>query len=128
MEKKIVQTKDLAWIKTLLNNMPLIKWVKKYSADNLNKDNALAEKYGVKCNEQSISVGDTTMVKLLVTQARYGGKEFCRFNLKQIQEVVALLGCEGELIVSADNQHELFIQIKDTVIVVCPLPVTDSKK
>ena len=53
------------------------------------------------------------------------GKEYVRFNMKQIGEVVKLLGDEGELIISAENNNEMFVEIKDSVIVVCPLGKSD---
>ena len=120
--------KDMSWIKNLLNNNVLLRWVKKFSADNLMEDNKLAEKFGVRCNEDSLSIGDSTMTKLFVSQARYGGKEFVRYNVKQLKEALDLVGSEGELIISEDNNKELFIQVKDSVVVVSPLPKADSKK
>ena len=125
MEKK---KKDIGWIKNLLNNNILLKWVKKFSADNLMEDNTLAEKFGVRCNDESLSVGDSTMTKLFVSQARYGGKEFVRYNVKQLKEALDLVGSEGELIISEENNKELFIQVKDSVVVVSPLPKADDKK
>jgi len=115
-------------IKNLLNNMILLKWVKKFSADNLLDDNTLADKFGVKCNEDSISVGDKTLTKLLITQARFNGKEFVRYNIKQLKSALDLVGDDGELIISEENNNELFIQVKDTIIVVSPLPKTDTEK
>ena len=38
-----------------------------------------------------------------------------------------LAGTEGELIISEENNKELFIQVKDTVVIVSPLPNTDSE-
>ena len=107
--------------------MVLLKWVKKYSADNLLDDNSLATKFGVKVNEDSISVGDDTLTKLLVTQARFSGKEFTRYNIKQLKDALEIVGAEGELIISADNNNEMFIQVKDTIVVVSPLPKTDTE-
>ncbi len=122
MEKK----QDIGFIKNLLNNLPLLRWVKKFSADNTLDDNSLAEKFGVKCNEQSISVGDKSMTKLFVSQARYNGEEFVRYNIAQIKETLDLLGADGELIISKSNTKELFIQVKDSVVVVSPLPKSDK--
>jgi len=116
------------WIKNLLNNLTLLKWVKKFSADNLLDDNKLADKFKIKCNEESISVGDSTMTKLLVTQARFSGKEYVRYNVKQLKEALDLVGSEGELIISEDNNKELFVQVKDTIVVVSPLPKADKKE
>lgn len=120
------KNQNRSWLKNLLNNLVLLKWVRKYSADNLLEDNKLADKFGIKCNEESISVGDSTMTKLFVSQARYGGKEFVRYNIKQLKEAVDLVGAEGELIISEDNNRELFIQVKDSVVVVSPLPKADT--
>ena len=114
------------WVKNLLNNNILLKWVKKFSADNLLEDNKLADKFKVKCNEESISVGDSTLTKLLITQARYSGKEFVRYNVKQLKEALDLIGSEGELIISEENNKELFIQVKDMIVVVSPLPKSDK--
>lgn len=114
------------YIKNILNNLNLLKWVKKFSADNLLDDNKQVEGWGVKCNEDSISIADSTMTKLFVTQARYSGKEVVRYNVKQIKEVLDLLGSEGELIVGEDDNHKLFVQIKDSVVVVSPLPKSDK--
>ena len=126
MENKIKKTTEN--LKNLLNNMVLLKWVRKYSADNLLDDNTLADKFSVKCNENSISVGDKTLTKLLVTQARFNGKEFTRYNIKQLKDALDLVGDSGELIISADNNNEMFIQVKDTIVVVSPLPKTDTTK
>ena len=119
---------QMDWIKNLLNNLTLLRWVKKFSADNLLDDNKLADKFNIKYNEESISVGDSTMTKLLVTQARFGGKEYVRYNVKQLKEALDLIGSEGELIISEDNNKELFVQIKDTIVVVSPLPKADKQE
>jgi len=126
MEKENKRPMD--WVKNLLNNLLLIKWVKKFSADKLLDDNKLADKFKIKYNEDSISVGDSTMTKLLVTQARFGGKEYVRYNLKQLKEAIELVGGEGELIIAEDNNKELFMQVKDTIVVVSPLPKADKKE
>jgi len=120
--------RPMDWVKNLLNNLTLLKWVRKFSADNLMEDNHLADKFKIKCNEESISVGDSTMTKLLVTQARFGGKEYVRYNVKQLKEALDLVGSEGELIISEENNKELFIQVKDTIVVVSPLPKADKKE
>lgn len=129
-KEEIKKSSKMEWVKNLLNNMTLIKWVKKFSADNLLADNALAEGFGIKCNEESISVGDTGMTKLFVTQARFGGKEFVRYNIKQLKETLDVIGSqtEGELIIGMDNHRELFLQVKDSVVVISPLPQTDRKE
>lgn len=120
--------RDMSWIKSLLNNLSLLKWVKKFTANNLLQDNQLIEQMGVKTNEDTISVGDETLTKIISTHSRYAGKEYVRYNITQIKEVIDLLGGKGELIISPDNKKEMFIQIDDTVIVVCPLPQGDREE
>jgi len=123
-----VQARDMPWLKSLLNNLPLLKWVRKFSADSLLDDNKLAEKFGIRTNEDSISVADSTMTKLLTTHSRFGGKELVRYNMKQLAEVVALLGNEGELIVTDTENKEMVIQIGDSCLVVCPLGNSDKEE
>ena len=120
--------RPIGWIKTILNNNVLLRWVKKFSADNLQDDNSLAMKFGVKCNEESLSIGDSTLTKLLVTNARFSGNEYVRYNVKQLKEALDLVGSEGELIISKDNNKELFIQVKDTLAIISPLPEVDKPK
>lgn len=118
--------RDISWVKSLLNNLPLLKWVRKFTADTMLDDNSMAEKYGIRTNEDSISVADSTMTKLLTTHARFGGKEFTRFNMKQLAEVVELLGKEGELIIADSKNREMVVQIGSTCVLVCPLPKSDK--
>ncbi len=127
-EEKKATARPMGWLKNLLNNVTLLKWVKKFSADNLQADNVLAEKFGIRCNEESISVGDAALTKLFVTQARFAGKEIVRYNVKQLREALDLVGAEGELIIAQDNNREMFIQAKDNVVVVSPLPKADVAK
>ena len=122
------KTNNRSWLKSLLNNNVLLRWVKKFSADNLMEDNSLAMKFNIKCNEESISVSDTTFTKLLVTSARFNGKEYVRYNIKQLREALDLVGAEGELVISEDNNKELFVIVKDTIVVISPLPETDKPK
>jgi hypothetical protein len=123
-EKKVNAIKDLGWLKGLLNNLPLLKWVKKYSADNLMADNKLATKWGIKTSDESISIGDQGLVKMLVTNSRYEGSEHIRFNTKHIFEVLKEICKEGELIISkgADGEApEMFLQTENSVIVISSL-------
>jgi hypothetical protein len=116
------------WIKKLLNNITLLKWVRKFSADNLMENNELAKKLGISGNEESISVGDNTQVKLLVTQAHFSGKEFVRYDLKQVKEVLNLIDSEGRVLIGEENNRELFIQVGDSIIVIAPLSNEDEEK
>ncbi len=126
--EQIEVVRDMSWLKSLLNNLPLLKWVKKFSADNLLDDNKFVEKFGVETNEDSVSVADDTLTKVLATHSRFKGKELVRYSIKQIASAIDLLGSEGELIVTESKDKEMIIEINDTVVVVCPLPKSDEKE
>lgn len=117
--------KDMGWLKSLLNNVPLLKWVRHFSADHLFEDNELAQKYEVQTNEDSISIADKTLTKILVSHSKYGGEVHAKYSMKQLAQVITLLGSGGELLISKGNNQEMFIQIGDTVVIVCPLPKED---
>ena len=117
--------KDMSWLKGLLNNMPLLKWVKKFSADRLMEDNRMAEGFGIAVSEDSITVADDTMTKILTTSAQFKGKEIVRFSLNNIGQVIKLLGDDGKLIITDCKHKEMVIQMGNTCIVVCPLPKGD---
>lgn len=126
--EQIEVVRDMSWLKNLLNNIPLLKFVRKFSADNLLDNNELAEKFGVVTNEDSVSVADDTLTKVLTSHSMFGGKEIVRYNIKQIKSIIDLLGDDGELIITESKNREMIIQIKDTTIIVCPLPKDDKGK
>lgn len=121
---------DTSKIKKLLNNLTLLKWVGKFSADNLLSDNKMAkEKFSIKASEESISVLDPTATKMLVTEAEFSGEEFVRFNLKQLSELLAVTGNDGELVIpKVTKMKEMIAQVKGNVVVICPLPPKEAKK
>jgi len=116
-------------IKELLNNLTLLRWVRKFSADNLLENNEMAnKKFNVKTSEDSISILDTTATKLLITKAEFNGEELVRFNLKQLDDLIETIGKDGELIIPKNSEmKEMIAQVKDNIAVVCPLPKKDKK-
>ncbi len=120
---------NLGWIKSLLNNLTLLKWVRKFTADSLLDDStAYASKYGLKTTEETIGVPDKALTKVLFTHSRFSEEEYTRFNMKQIAEVIQVVGADGECIVRNSKDKEMIIQIKDTSIVLLPLPQADKKE
>jgi len=117
-------------IKELLNNLKLLKFVKKFSADNLLEDNKMAtEKFKVKTSENSISILDSSSTKLLVTEAEFGDEIYTRFNLKQLAEVLEVFGSDGEMVIPKNSSMKELIAIKDNnLLIVCPLPKKDTSK
>ena len=117
-------------LKQILNNLTLLKWVKKFSADNLLEDNKLAkDKFEIKASDNSISIMDTTATKLFITQAKFEGEELVRFDLKQLGNLIEIVGTEGTLIIpKKSTMKEMIAEVKDDVVVVCPLPQEDKVK
>jgi hypothetical protein len=116
-------------LKELLNNLTLLKWVKKFSSDNLLEDNSMAkEKFSITSTENSVSILDKSATKLLVTKAQFEGEELVRFNLSQLNELIEVAGKEGELIISKSEMRELIAKVGNDLIVVCPLPQKDKVK
>jgi len=126
MEKQNTYKKNLGWIKSLLNNLTLLKWVRKYTADSMLDDDKMAVKYDLKTTDETICIPDITNTKLLSTHSRFDGKEYTRFNFKQIAEVIQIVGDSGECIIRESEDKEMIIQINDTAIILLPLPTADK--
>ena len=114
------------FVKKLLNNLALLRFVKKFTADNLQEDNKLAEKFGVKTTKQSISLLDNTATKLFVTDCNFEGEEHSRYKLEQLASAMDVVGKKGELIITKKNNNELIIQVGNSCMVVSPLPKEDT--
>lgn len=117
-------------LKELLNNLTLLRWVKKFSANNLLEDNEMAKtRFNVVAKEDSVSILDTTATKLLVTKSEFVGKEYVRFNLEQLNDLIECVGKKGELIIPADSDmREMIAKVGNDIVVVCPLAQKDKKK
>ena len=115
-------------IKKLLNNLTLLKFVKKFSADNLLENNSMAkDKFNITSTDDSISILDTTATKLFVTNAEFKGEEYVRFNLKQLDELLQIVGKEGELIIPKKSEmREMIAKVGNDIAVVCPLAQQDK--
>jgi len=115
-------------LKNILNNTTLLKWVKKFSADNLLEDNKLAkEKFNVKSTENSVSIMDATATKLFISNANFEGEEIVKFDLKQLSTLIELVGNTGEVIIPKSSLNEMIAKVNDDIVVVCPLPKEDKK-
>ena len=92
-------------LKELLNDTILLKWVKKFSANNLLEDNKMAnDKFKIATDKESISILDTTATKLLITKSDFEGEEYVRFNLEQLNDLIECVGKKGELIIPANSE------------------------
>lgn len=124
MEKQ----KDFGFIKNLLNNIALIRWVKKYSADGLQEKNQ-AESFDVETDENSICIADTGLVKMFFSSSRFKGKTYISLDIKHIKEVLALVEGDGRLIINDSEEKRLcYIQSENNVVVIAPTNESDEKK
>lgn len=120
-------------IKEILNDVTLLRFVKKHTANNLQEDNKVAEKkFNLTCGENSLSILDKTHSKLLVTNADFEGEIFTQFSIKQLQDLLDTIGKvegEGELLIPAkSDMKEMLVRIGNDICVVCPLPAKEKEK
>ena len=114
-------------LKQILNNLVLLKWVRKFSADNLLEDNKLAkEKFNVEGCEDSVSIMDSSATKMLITDSKFKGEEIVRFDLNQLSKLIEIVGKEGKLIIPKSDMKEMIALVKNDIIVICPLPTEDK--
>ena len=119
--------KSLEFIKKILNNSSLLRWVKKFSADGL-QEKCNAETFNVETDDSSISIADTGMVKMFFSPSRFSGKTYVSFDVKQIKEVLSLIEGEGRLIINeSDDKRLCYIQSGNNVIVIAPTSEAEGK-
>lgn len=111
--------KDIGFLKTLLNNSTLLKWVKKYSADGLQEE-SISKHFYIDEGNNSVCVTDTEKVKMFFSDSRFSGKTFVSFDIKQLKEVLALVGDSGKLIIGEDKPLG-YIESDNNVIVIAPM-------
>ena len=115
-----MEEKEFGFLKNLLNNIPLIKWVKKFSADGLQKDD-LSESLFVEKDENTICVADSGLVKMFFSSARFSGKTYVSLDIKHIKEVLSLIDGDGRLIINDDEEKRMcYIQSENNVVVIAP--------
>ena len=119
--------KSLEFIKKILNNSSLLRWVKKFSADGL-QEKSNAETFNVETDENSISVADTGMVKMFFSSSRFAGKTYVSFDIKHIKEVLSLVEGEGRLIINeSDDKRLCYVQSGNNVVVIAPTSEAEGK-
>lgn len=118
----------LNFIKKILNNFTLLKWVKKFSADGLQKDDN-SEIFEVETCEDSIALADTSMIKMFFSASRFDGKTYATFDIKQIKEVLALVEGDGKLIINEHDENRFcYIESEGNVVVIAPFSESEKKK
>ena len=120
--------RPIDWVKDLLNNMVLLKWVKKFSADGVRDDNTHAENLGITCAEGSISVMDISSIKMLVTPAEFKGEVHNKLSLNQLKEIIDCVGSDGNVIITKEKESPVFIQTDNVVVVLAPKVTTGDEE
>lgn len=122
------QQKDFKFIKNILNNNSLLRWVKKFSADGLQEESK-ADSFDVETDENTISISDVGMVKMFFSSSRFRGKTYISLDIKHIKEVLALVEGEGRLIINeSDDKRLCYIQSGNNVVVIAPTSEAESQE
>ncbi|KKM67534.1 hypothetical protein LCGC14_1470220 [marine sediment metagenome] len=122
------QKKDFGFIKNILNNNSLLRWVKKFSADGLQEESK-ADSFDVETDENTISISDVGMVKMFFSSSRFRGKTYISLDIKHIKEVLALVEGEGRLIINeSDDKRLCYIQSGNNVVVIAPTSEANSQE
>src|SRR3990167_2460658 len=100
---------SMEFLKGLLNNIAVLKWVRRNSADNLKDDVENFNKLGITTRDDSVAIMDSTNVKCLITNAIYKGEKHAMFSLEQLAEIIADVGTEGRLIIG-QKDNPCFIE------------------
>ena len=116
----------LEFIKKILNNFSLLKWVKKFSADGLQEEDT-SKTFEVETCEDSISIADTSVIKMFFSASRFCGETYASFDIKQIKEVLSLIEGDGKLIIN-ENDEKRFCYIESDGNVVVIAPYSESEK
>ena len=120
--------KSLEFIKKILNNSSLLRWVKKFSADGLQEEN-VGKNFNIETDENSITIADTGLVKMFFSSARFDGTTYASFDIKHIKEVLSLIEGEGRLIINESEDKRLcYVQSGNNVVVIAPTSESDSQE
>lgn len=122
--------KELSKLKKLLGKVNLLRWTKRYTADNLStKYEDLTKSLGIETDEDSVMLMDNSLVKALITDSRYVGDIHSSYDLAQLREILALLvkdkNTSGNLIITGDKQKPLVIEYGSDTIILSPKIDTD---
>ena len=121
------EKKDFGFIKNILNNSSLLRWVKKFSADGLQEEN-VGKNFNIETDENSITIADTGLVKMFFSSARFDGTTYASFDIKHIKEVLSLVEGEGRLIINeSDDKRLCYVQSGNNVIVIAPTSESEMK-
>ncbi|MEK6829429.1 MAG: hypothetical protein AABY15_04830 [Nanoarchaeota archaeon] len=96
MKQELQQTHNYDYLKGILANPSLIKWVKVWGVDGLS-DHKIPEEIKLELQETSLKLTDSENVKMLVTNARFEGKAIASFSLEQLKEIIQVMGDNGSL-------------------------------
>ena len=102
---------DWAFVKTLISNIPLLKWVRNYGVDNLSENlDKLPMKENINTTEHSVFLMDSKLVKGLITNSHFKGTPLIAFSLAELKEIIDVCGSEGVLYV-VDKDKPAIVEV-----------------
>lgn len=111
--EEIKPKRDFDFLRNLLNNIGLLKFVRRHSADNIQENMKFAEKLGITVRDDSVAISDKSNIKMLVTNAIYSGKKHLIIDLGQLAEAIADMGAKGRLVVSDKENYPCFLETEE---------------
>src|SRR3990167_6356498 len=107
--------RDFEWLKSLLSNIKMLKWVAVHSAEGLKEDigksiEPFEEK--IKYNNNSISLMDKENISMLITNAELKGEPIARYSLEKINSIIKIMGAEGTISIYSKD-YPSFLEFKD---------------
>tara|TARA_Y100000310_G_C20665829_1_gene807401 strand:- start:669 stop:1130 length:462 start_codon:yes stop_codon:yes gene_type:complete len=110
---------DLERLKYLLSNTPLLKWVGKYSADNIQEKIPFKDKYNLSFRDTSIAIADPSNVTMLLTNTKQEGS-FSSFSLDYLNQIIKVCGTDGTLRIMEDGIGVINFPEANNVVVLAP--------
>lgn len=110
---------DLERLKYLLSNTPLLKWVGKYSADNIQEKIPFKDKYDLSFRDTSIAIADPSNVAMLLTNTEQQGS-FNSFSLDYLNQIIKVCGTDGTLRVMKDGIGVINFPEAKNVVILAP--------
>ena len=116
-------TKDknsIDFLRDLLNNIGVLKWVKRNTADNLSEDLESFKRMNITLRDDSIGIMDSDNVKCLITHAIYSGEKYVVISLEQLATIIADIGPKGRLIIGKKEQPVFIEDESNNVVLKTP--------
>ncbi|MEK6881044.1 MAG: hypothetical protein AABY22_15605 [Nanoarchaeota archaeon] len=127
MNQELEQKKiDFEWLKGILSNLKLLKWVVVFTAEGLKDDTEKTlETFKEKIiySKDSLVLMDNSNVCMLITNAELKGEPIAKYSLEYINSIIKIMGTEGSISIY-EKDYPSFLEFKDdnksNVVVLAP--------